>query len=182
VKRTLPTTFTAVALVLGIAGCGPWKLGRDYQRVAEETEWQIRDSRPLFDRHSEGYRFERVQPDEGMRSGVSIRGDGKELFAYNPHAEEPSYFEDGGIFYYADYSTGSYGCKLVAYDLQAGKEIWRTQLKAIGPVNHSKYRNQVWIEPLDEVTVIVFGNEAYGKYIEIVDRTTGKTVGHKVFK
>ena len=55
-------------------------------------------------------------------------------------------------------------------------------LKGIGPVTHSKYSNEVWLGVLDADTLIVHGNESFGKYVEIVDRKTGKTVGHKVFK
>lgn len=174
--RSLFTT-AAGAILLAVAGCGPGD--QDYQKVAEETPWRMRDSGSLPDclaRHTANYKFEK----QVGGSAISVTAGGKAVFAHTPHGE-PSFFEENGVFYYADYNTLSYGCKLLAYDLQGGRELWRTELKAIGPVNHSKYRNQVWIEPLDEATVIVFGNEAAGQYVEIVDRNTGKTVGHKVY-
>lgn len=181
--------LAAVTVFSLVTGCSPEGNEGDgrglvYQKIADETEWTIRDSGALpecINRHSAGYQFERVDAEAGTSATVRVRREGKELFAYTPSSDDPCYFEDGGVFYYADYRYGTYGCKLVAIDLSTARELWRTELKAIGPVAHSKYRNQVWIEPFDEATVIVFGNEAYGKYIEIVDRKTGYTVGHKVF-
>jgi hypothetical protein len=186
--RLLLHTFAALlALTTGCSPKGDEVEGRSsvYQRIADETEWTMRDSGPLPDCinwHSPVYHFERVDPGDGKGSTVSVRMGGKELFAYTPSSGDPSYFEVGGVFYYADYHFGTYGCTLVAFDLLAGKELWRTNLKGIGPVRHSKYRNQVWIEPLYEGAVIVFGNEAAGKYIEIVDRKTGQTLGHRLVK
>jgi hypothetical protein len=84
------------------------------------------------------------------------------------------------IVWYAEYGPISSGCSLVAYDLEAGKQLWKTNLKGLGPIDHTKYRNQVVLE-LDRDVVRVWGQESAGNYLEIVDRKTGKTVGHKVF-
>jgi len=86
------------------------------------------------------------------------------------------------VQYRAHFNPISTGCTVVAFDRQANKQLWETELKGIGPVGHSKYRNEVRMGVLDDDTLVVYGDEAYGKYIEILDRKTGKTVGHKVFK
>lgn len=85
------------------------------------------------------------------------------------------------ILYHADYSHNSSGCKLVAVDLKNGKQLWSTSLKGLGPVEHSKYRNAINLE-FDGEVLTVFGKESSGRYVEVVDAKTGKTVGHKVFK
>lgn len=177
--RSLFTT-AAGAILLAVAGCGPGD--RDYQKVAVETPWRFPKGDHLpscLDRHSSDYQI--AEWKEGGETTISITQGDKELFSYLSHSE-PSYIEDGGTFYYALYNYGTSGCTLLAYDLRAGKQLWERRLKGLRPITHEKYRNQVWIEPLDEATVIVFGNEAYGQYVEIVDRKTGKTVGHKVVK
>lgn len=73
------------------------------------------------------------------------------------------------------------GCKIVAIDLTNGTIQWTTQLKGVGAVSHSRYSNAVNMEATDNV-VIVRGNEAAGRYVEILDIGTGKTVGYRVYK
>ena len=69
----------------------------------------------------------------------------------------------------------STGCGVVAVDLQTGEQLWRHQLKGLGPINHSQYRNQVVLE-IDESTVRVLGKESAGRSVEYVDRDSGRTV------
>jgi hypothetical protein len=62
----------------------------------------------------------------------------------------------------------------------AAGELWKTRLKGLGPIAHKDYRNDVNLG-LEKYAVCVRGKEAFGNYIEFVDRKTGKTVGHKVY-
>jgi hypothetical protein len=84
------------------------------------------------------------------------------------------------FLYYADFSRASTGCRVVAYDLRARKQLWKARLKGLGPIAHKDYRNAVSLD-LDKYAVCVRGNECLGRYIEYVDLRTGKTVGHKVY-
>jgi hypothetical protein len=79
--------------------------------------------------------------------------------------------------YYVQHHPISSGAALVSIDLKTGKQRFRTALKGIGPQDHSKYRNQVWLEVKDDV-VIVQGEESHGKYVELVDPKTGKTLAN----
>jgi hypothetical protein len=85
------------------------------------------------------------------------------------------------MLYYADYSPGSSGCALVAVDLKTGKQMWKSGLQGLGPIAHTRYRNSVTLEPTDDA-LLVHGQESAGNYVEYVDKKSGKTVGHKVFK
>ena len=49
-------------------------------------------------------------------------------------------------------------------------------------IDHFEYSNSVNLDILNNDAVRVFGNESVGKYLEIVDLKTGKTVGHHKFK
>jgi outer membrane protein assembly factor BamB len=86
----------------------------------------------------------------------------------------------GNVLYYPQFHPSSNGAALVAVDLTTGKELWKTQLQGIGPVRHFAYRNLINME-ISKETVMIFGNESFGRYVEIVQLSTGKTVGHKEF-
>jgi len=59
---------------------------------------------------------------------------------------------------------------VVAIDRSTGKTLWKTDLKGLGPIAHSKYRNAVRLEVLDGDAIQVFGKESSGRYVEIVSR------------
>jgi hypothetical protein len=104
---------------------------------------------------------------------------GKEILALEGHFHTV-FRTDEEIMYFADFDWASDGCTLVAYDLKTGRCLWRTQLKAVGPFDHSLYRNHINME-LAPGVICVRGYESGGDYIEIVDRKTGKTLAHRVF-
>ena len=83
--------------------------------------------------------------------------------------------------YRAEFHPHASGCAVVAYDLKARRQIWRSELKGLGPVDHSKYFNAVRVEPLSDEVLAIYGKESAGRYVEIVSLKTGRTVGHKVF-
>jgi hypothetical protein len=85
------------------------------------------------------------------------------------------------MVYYADFSFVSSGCTIVAYDLNQQKQLWRTQLQAMGMVSHSEYFNTITLDA-DERVISVFGREISGDYLEYLDARSGKTVGHKIFR
>ncbi len=87
----------------------------------------------------------------------------------------------GDTLYIADYCPLRTGCTVLAVDFKKNKELWRTKLKGIGPISHSKYSNAVCIGN-DGDTILVFGKEAAGSYREKLDRRTGKTVSNEVFR
>ncbi|MEM7262929.1 MAG: hypothetical protein AAF488_13130 [Planctomycetota bacterium] len=87
---------------------------------------------------------------------------------------------DGRTLIFADYNTISNGCGLDAYDLRTGKKRWRVQLKGVGLVDHSKYRNRVRIRQDHSRYVTVFGDEMAGRYTEIVELQSGETVAHRM--
>lgn len=81
------------------------------------------------------------------------------------------------VLYITNYSPIASGCEVVAVDLNTGRLLWKSQLQGIGPTMHSEYSNLVNIE-CDEQMIIVTGNEANGRYIEVLDRQSGKTLAN----
>ena len=179
-----PLLFVTLAAV-AVAAPVPKKPKPDYQKLADETEWSFPERKAITDMLTsefKGYRAEVLSFDDGVKMTVLIANASKErLLKLETHVEV-SLVQRDGVLYYPVHSPVASGCKVVAFDLIAKKELWASELKGTGPVDHSEYRNQVRLEVLDDGAVRVFGQESAGRYVEVVDRATGKTVGHKVFK
>lgn len=85
---------------------------------------------------------------------------------------------DDKTLYYADYNRIASGTTVWAFDLRTGQVQWKTHLFGVGPVAHSKYRNDVSMR-LDKDRLVVFGRESAGKYVEVLERATGKSIGNR---
>jgi hypothetical protein len=111
---------------------------------------------------------------------IRVLDDGKVLHAFDGH-RGTVFATEGGVLYYAEFSPIATGCTVVAVDLKAGKQLWKTRLKGMGPLGHTEYTNSVTLE-VEDGAVQIKGKEAGGDYLEYVDLRTGKTVGHRVFR
>ncbi len=80
---------------------------------------------------------------------------------------------DGRVFV-AHYSTLSTGCRLYAFSAKSGTRLWAVELEGIGPIAHSKWRNDVQLA-MHEGNPTVFGREGQ-RYIEERDAATGVLV------
>ena len=81
---------------------------------------------------------------------------------------------------FADFSPLASGCTLIAYDLSNGKQLWRNDLRGLGPVVHSIYSNRINLDWVTKRHVAVFGKEICGEYVEVVDVQNGKSVYHRL--
>ena len=160
--------------------------GQDYQKIADATAWSWSAERASvsdsFLKFPNTYQVELIRPKD--KSGiVTIRflDEGKEVFAWVGHYGSV-FALSGDVLVYADFGPGRSGCSVIACDLKQKKQLWKTDLKGLGPIPHSRYANSVNLEFIDNATVRVFGNESAGQYLEIVDLKTGKTVGHRTYK
>jgi hypothetical protein len=158
----------------------------DYQKVAEKEEWKWdKEQASVFysqKQYKGSYEVELQKPGlEGGIANTTIRfkdGD-NEIFSIIGH-DGTVFAERKNVLYYADFSQWSSGCTVVAYDLKSKKQLWKTNLKGLGPIDHTKYHNAVILELKDDALHIL-GNESAGKYVEYVELKSGKTVGHRVF-
>jgi len=82
------------------------------------------------------------------------------------------------IVFVAEFNPISDGCSVTAYDLAKPGKVWHTTLDAVGPVAHSKYRNQVQMEVMKGV-LVVRGWESHGRYIECLSTATGRQLWHQ---
>ena len=104
----------------------------------------------------------------------------RELFAWWGHVNSV-FVLNGDRLFYVEFSVGFPGGEVVAVDLKAGKELWKSRLRAIevrsGQIS---YTNLINISS-DGKVVSIFGNEGLGQYYEEKDAGTGATLVHKVF-
>jgi hypothetical protein len=158
--------------------------GADYQKVADGARWNWREemANPLswLSQCGDKYDIRLVSP-KGDRSvlDIAVLLDGKEVYSWHGHRASV-FIVRGDKLYYADFSTGTSGGKVVAVDLTTGKELWRSPLKALGEIAHSQYDNRMMLDANGGL-VTIYGNESQGQYVEFKDIDTGQTVGHKQF-
>jgi hypothetical protein len=157
-----------------------------YQRKADEAVWRWDEDKAHVDasvaRYRGGYdlEFKWDSPDRASGATIHFRKEGKEVFTLKGH-RRTQFAQQGSVLYYVDFEPSKTGCAVIAYDLEKGKQLWRTNLKGLGPIGHKDYRNAVLLEVNREV-VTVWGDECLGRYLEFVDVKTGTTVGHRLFK
>jgi hypothetical protein len=155
----------------------------DWEKRAESTSWRWPDREPsLFIstmRANEPYQI-LLEHIWNQRFLVHISQKEKVLLKFKAH--DRTVFEIfGHTLVYADFNAAASGCVLVGVDLANGKEKWRTPLKGIGPIDHSRYSNHVALTRHVGV-VQVSGWESAGKYYEYIDLETGKSLGHRLFE
>jgi hypothetical protein len=85
--------------------------------------------------------------------------------SHAPVANAASLAIDATSAYAALYRTGATGARLRALDLETGGTRWEVQLQGLGTIHHSKYANRVRARVVDG-TVIVYGDESAGRYME----------------
>lgn len=91
---------------------------------------------------------------------------------------------DGEHLYVVNHSMIATGATAMKFDLRSGKQLWKVDLEGVGPVGHSKYRNEVQVRierGLGGEYLTVFGRESSGRYIERLSLKDGKQLSnHKL--
>jgi hypothetical protein len=174
----------AAALVAAPAEPGAAGKTARYQKLADGLAWKEPADQPTRSLHEQlpGYMITCGQ-DRGVNANtdsVRIVDAGTELCSWEVRGAE-AYLARRGVLYRADYSPILSGCAITAVDLTTGKNLWTVDLKGLGPIGQSEDPNRVWMEPVADGVLAVYGRESGGRYVELVDLTTGRTVGHKVF-
>ncbi|HZY91015.1 MAG TPA: hypothetical protein VFE78_39700 [Gemmataceae bacterium] len=176
-------TLAAFLAAVGPLCAAPAPAREDYQKKADEAPWAWSDERASAadsaKRMAGDYKAE-VEA-RGMFGRVAIRlvKDGAVVHSFDGHTRTVFAVRDH-VLYYADFGPSSSGCEVVAFDLRAKKQLWKAQLKGLGPIAHTRYSNAVNLD-LEKFAVRVRGKESAGRYVEYVDLKTGKTVGHKKY-
>jgi hypothetical protein len=151
-------------------------------RIPVSTAWIWHEEEATIDgsikNNSSPYTIEANRLEDHFGSvELVIKREGKLIHTVKCHNETP-FVITGDRLIYAEHSMISDGCTLVVFSLSGAKELWRTPLKALGEIPHSKYRNQVALKVTGNLAIVT-GKESAGNYLEIVDLQTGKTVFHR---
>ncbi len=86
---------------------------------------------------------------------------------------------DGTLFIAVGDAISS-GASLHAISPGDGRLRWSTPLYGIGPTAHSEYFNELQLS-VHHGVVVVYGNEANGRYLEAVDPKTGTAIVSKIW-
>ncbi len=182
----LPAVLFVAASLLLPCGCGR-KKGVEAESNKPPWAWSDREATLAHSLHRQldDYEVEVVQHKGGLMASdnpltIRITDAGKLVYSWKGHWGTV-FTRLGDALYIADYCPIRTGCTVFAVDFKRNKELWRTKLKGLGSVAHSKYSNDVCIGN-DGDSIIVFGKEAGGSYRERLDRRTGKTVSNEVFR
>lgn len=153
------------------------------QSVAEKAQWTWSDETATAEacaRQLRGGYEATITPSTGgfLTATITITHDGRTVASWKGHRYS-TFVIAHDVLYRTDFSPTSTGCDAIAYDLKQGQTIWTTHLWGVRVDAHSMYSNRVRLD-VDDLYVIVFGNESAGRYIELLDPKTGKTVGQRL--
>ena len=156
----------------------------DYQKMADGARWgwQRGMTHPLGCISQCGYKYDIAllsKKDNRYSLDITVLLEARKVYAWRGHRHSVFRILDDSL-YYAKFHPSSSGGHIVAVDLKTGKELWESPLEGIGPIQHSAYRTLLNLTANHDV-VSVYGNESMGRYYEIKDAKTGKTVGNRVF-
>lgn len=156
----------------------------DYQKRADRRGWGWKEemANPFSCIFQSGrkYDIQILVPKGRDALTIAVLLDGREVHAWEGHWRSVFRILDDRL-YYARFHPSSSGGSIVAVDLSTGKELWTSELKALGSPPHFYYSNILNLDCNQDV-VTVYGNETFGGYYEVKRADTGETVGHKVFE
>ena len=89
-----------------------------------------------------------------------------------PFVPTGSMVSTGDRLYATHHCAIASGASVSAVDRASGRVLWTTELEGLGPIGHDKVRNETQIA-LDARGLVIYGNEAQGQYIEVLDPQTG---------
>jgi len=149
--------------------------------VKQEWRWDEERTSPQSSMRQlgEGYKLQTARTKgEPWSLTFTLNRGGQADYSWDGH-ENTVFVRGGDVLYRADFRPNASGCAVIAYDLRAGTLLWKAHLWGVPVSDHSKYRNRINLEIVDRY-LTVYGDESYGRYIELLDPRTGKTVGHRV--
>ena len=153
--------------------------------VENEPEWRWSEEATsiihYFSATPADYKISIIRPKSTGVFNLKVEiSDGQEtLTQFDSHLEGAFLFDhEKDWVIYSQHSPIATGCTLVAFDLKAKRQVWKTNLKGIGAVAHSKWRNRINLK-LEKDLVTVFGDEGR-RYIESVSLESGKSTYHRM--
>lgn len=183
-------TVSLVLISLQITSCSADEETVEYQRLTEAAEWKwTRTQETLL--WCIQNNLNRLQDSQvtcqinwphksNSFSEFQVRilnNNNEELCKFDAHPNTV-FVRKNSMLFVTDYGYMISGCSVIAFDLKLRKQLWTTRLQGLGPIAHSKYSNYVNIA-IEKELVIIYGKESSGRYIELLDAQTGKTVGNK---
>lgn len=189
VQKMLKYLWLAVWLVLvaAVPSVAFWfaAMDRSNSLAKNELAWHWSNEKANLEncskRHLNDYDVELLL--QGHRDVVIVirtKGQKQIICSFRGHSGTPLACANNTLFI-AEQSPIASGCQIIAIDLKTGKYRWKTQLQGIGPVCHSEYLNKVNLNA-DGDKIVIYGNEASGRYVEILNMRTGRMIANRTLK
>ncbi len=183
-------SVSLVFLCLQITSCSADEKAVEYQRLTDAAEWkwtraqesllwciQNNFNRPQVPQVTCQINWPHKSNSINEFQIHILNNNNEELCSFDAHPNTV-FIRKNNMLYVTDFHYMSSGCSVIAFDLKQRKQLWTTRLQGLGPIAHSKYSNYVNIA-IEKELVIIYGKESSGRYIELLDPQTGKTVGNK---
>ena len=129
-------------------------------------------------------RFEFRQGYGGAAEFRAERPAGKQVWAETVPpgvADSASLALRDGRLYALLYRAHVTGAILWSFDAATGKRLFEVPLQGIGPLHHSKYSNRAQLRFIGD-SLVAFGDETGGRYVESRDPTDGHIISNHVEK
>ena len=145
-------------------------------------EWQWDDAISGDTLETEKGRYLFTAAEEGTSAQVALIQSGCEALwrhaISDALADSAALAIHDAILYFVLYSRSATGASVFALEADTGRLLWKTQLVGLGSTGHSKYSNRAQIRIVGD-GLVVFGDEASGKYIEVLDPLDGRLVHNR---
>ncbi len=151
------------------------------EEILKKTRWEWDRSKDFnfYRENLKPFRVDKIDLGK-FASKFIFRSKDRELFRRRGPLGSPFVLApQRNLILFVAYDSWSNGATLEAYSTSTGGLMWKTLLKGVGNIDHSKYSNRVQMRLEPPHYAIVFGNEMAGRYTEIVDTRTGQTVAHR---
>jgi hypothetical protein len=99
-----------------------------------------------------------------------------------PFEDRALVIEAGGLVVVVFHSPIASGVTLWAVEQASGEIRWRSDPPGLGSVKHSEYSNRVAIDARSPGFLIIYGEEAAGRYVAVVDPVDGSVVSDEIWR
>lgn len=162
---------------------------QEFQKRAEKTTWWWSDRNATLlwcieQKRLDGYDLSiSFTATNRYHPTITIERDKKPLYSWSGHEYSVFHIKSNTLYYASFWQNSGPITTIVAVDLTNGTELWRMPTKGVSKrATFSAYRIRCILDVNVESGVIsIWGNESDGRYYELKDIRTGKTVGHKAF-
>jgi hypothetical protein len=161
----------------------------DFRKVAKEAQWSWSDRNATLlgcIDQKQSYDYDvtvSFTSTNRHRPTITIERDEKPIYSWTGDEYSVFHIQSNTLYYASFWQNAGPSTSVVAVDLTTGNQIWSQATRGLNvmrPTSVYRIRVMLYVHVKSGV-VAIWGKESDGRYYELKDIRTGKTVGHKVF-